>query len=52
MELARSFFTQVGSANRSATAGFTDQELATAHQVMSAITDAMDRFRPQLDATD
>jgi DNA-binding MarR family transcriptional regulator len=49
MELARSFFTHLGAANRAAIEGFTDQELATAHRVMSTLTMAMDHFRDQLD---
>jgi DNA-binding MarR family transcriptional regulator len=47
MELARSFFTHLGTANRAAIAGFTDQELETAHQVMSTLTTPMDHFRNQ-----
>jgi DNA-binding MarR family transcriptional regulator len=49
MELARSFFTHLGAANRAAIAAFTDQELHTAHQVMSTLTAAMEHFRTQLD---
>jgi DNA-binding MarR family transcriptional regulator len=49
MELARSFFKHLGAANRAAIEGFTDQELATAHRVMSTLTTAMDHFRDQLD---
>ncbi len=49
MELARSFFTHLGTANRAAIARFTDEELATAHQVMSTLTTSMDHFRNQLD---
>jgi DNA-binding MarR family transcriptional regulator len=52
MELARSFFTHLGAANRAAIAGFTDQELATAHQVMSTLAASMDHFREQLEETD
>jgi DNA-binding MarR family transcriptional regulator len=48
MELARNFFTHVDAANRAAIAGFTDQELETAHQVMSTLTTAMDHFHNQL----
>jgi DNA-binding MarR family transcriptional regulator len=49
MELARSFFTRLGAANRTAMAAFSDEDLATAHRVMSTLTDSMDHFRAQLD---
>jgi DNA-binding MarR family transcriptional regulator len=51
MELARSFFKHLGAANRAAMAGFTGQQLATAHEVMSTLTTSMDHFRDQLDET-
>jgi DNA-binding MarR family transcriptional regulator len=51
MELARSFFKHLGAANRAAMAGFTDQQPATAHEVMSTLTTSMDHFRDQLDET-
>lgn len=52
MELARSFFTHLGAANRAAIAEFTDQELATAHRVMSTLNASMDHFRARLEETD
>jgi DNA-binding MarR family transcriptional regulator len=52
MELVRSFSTHLDAANRAAIAGFTDQELATAHQVMSTLTSSMDHFRVRLEEAD
>ncbi|MCZ8379968.1 MarR family transcriptional regulator [Mycobacterium sp. CPCC 205372] len=48
MELARAFFTHLGAANRAALAGFSDDDLRTAHQVMHTLTQAMDHFRRRL----
>jgi DNA-binding MarR family transcriptional regulator len=48
MEVARSFFTHLGSSNRQAMASLTDSELATAHKVMKILTDAMDDFTYRL----
>jgi DNA-binding MarR family transcriptional regulator len=53
MEVARRFFVHVGAANRKALAGMSDQELASAHKVMQALTASMDQFSRQLlDADD
>jgi DNA-binding MarR family transcriptional regulator len=52
MELARSFFAHLGAANHAAIAEFTDQELATAHRVMSTLNASMDHFRARLEETD
>jgi len=51
LDVARSFFSHVGAANRAALRPFTDEQLETAHQVMSTLTTAMDHFRAQLEAT-
>ena len=48
MQIARDFFTHLGAANRTALAAFTDQQLATAHDVMKTLTTSMDHFRSQL----
>jgi DNA-binding MarR family transcriptional regulator len=50
MELARSFFVHLGAANRAALARFNEEQLTTAHEVMSTLSDAMDHFRSQLAA--
>ena len=52
MEVARTFFTHLGAANREAMAGLTDLELASAHQVIEALTRAMDDFSQRLPAAD
>ncbi|MET0473584.1 MAG: MarR family transcriptional regulator [Mycobacterium sp.] len=48
MEVARAFFTHLGAANRQAMANLTEQELATAHEVMTSLTNAMDHFKAEL----
>jgi DNA-binding MarR family transcriptional regulator len=48
MEVARTFFTHLGAANREAMSGLTDLELASAHKVMEALTGAMDDFSQRL----
>ena len=51
LELARSFFTHLGAANRAAMTDFTDHQLRTAHEVMSTLTTSMNHFRHQLEQT-
>jgi hypothetical protein len=51
MELAHSFFTLLGAANRVAMVRFTEDQLETAHQVMNTLTDTMDHFRTELTAS-
>ena len=44
MQVARTFFAQLGAANRQAMASLTDQELAAGHKVMTILTASMDDF--------
>jgi MarR family transcriptional regulator, organic hydroperoxide resistance regulator len=48
MEVARAFFTHLGTANREAMAGLTDLELASGHEVMEALTRGMNDFSQRL----
>lgn len=48
MEIARTFFTHVGAANRQAMANLTDQELAIAHKVLKTLTASLDHFGSRL----
>ena len=48
MYIARSFFSHLGAANRRALVGLSDQELAAAHKVMTALTASMDDFSTEL----
>lgn len=50
LDVARSFFSHLGAANRRALVGLSDQELAAAHKVMDALTAAMDEFSNELHA--
>ena len=51
MRVARGFFTPLAEQNRIALAGLSDAELRAAHRTFTALIDAMDAFRTQLDAT-
>lgn len=48
MEVARTFFSHLGAANREAMAGLTDMELASAHDVLEALTRGMNDFSQRL----
>jgi DNA-binding MarR family transcriptional regulator len=50
LELARSFFAPLGAHTRSAIVEFSNEDLATAHQVFDALTDGMRRFRDDIAA--
>ncbi|WP_423797257.1 MarR family winged helix-turn-helix transcriptional regulator [Mycolicibacterium tusciae] len=51
MRVARGFFTPLAEQNRIALAELSDAELRAAHRTFTALIDAMDAFRTQLDAT-
>lgn len=51
IHVARGFFTPLAEQTRIALAGFSDAELRAAHRTFTALIDAMDAFRAQLDAT-
>ena len=51
MHVARGFFTPLAEQTRIALAGLSDTELRAAHRTFTALIDAMDAFRNQLDAT-
>jgi DNA-binding MarR family transcriptional regulator len=50
MTVARAFFTPLASHTHEALAGLTDEDLAGAHRVFSAVLEAMHTFRADLDA--
>lgn len=52
MTLARSFFTPLGAALRSALAGLSDRDLAAAHRVFSVMIEVMSTFEAQRIAPD
>ncbi len=51
MHVARGFFTPLAEQTRIALAGLSDADLRAAHRTFTALIDAMDAFRAQLDAT-
>ncbi len=51
MDVARGFFTPLAEQTRLALAGLSDADLRAAHRTFTALIDAMDAFRAQLDAT-
>ncbi|MFI5506722.1 MarR family winged helix-turn-helix transcriptional regulator [Mycobacterium sp. NPDC051804] len=51
MDVARGFFTPLAEQTRLALAGLSDADLHAAHRTFTALIDAMDAFRTQLDAT-
>jgi DNA-binding MarR family transcriptional regulator len=50
LELARSFFTPLGSHTRDAIAGFSNSDLATAHRVFHGLIDGMRAFSDNIAA--
>lgn len=50
MHVARGFFTPLAEQTRIALGGLSDAELRAAHRTFTALIDAMDAFRAQLDA--
>jgi DNA-binding MarR family transcriptional regulator len=51
MNVARGFFTPLAEQTRIAMAGLSDADLRAAHRTFTALIDALDAFRSQLDAT-
>jgi len=51
MDVARGFFTPLAEQTRLALKGISDADLRAAHRTFTALIDAMDAFRVQLDAT-
>jgi DNA-binding MarR family transcriptional regulator len=51
MDVARGFFTPLAEQTRRALADLSDDDLHAAHRTFTAVIDAMDAFRVQLDAT-
>jgi DNA-binding MarR family transcriptional regulator len=51
MDVARGFFTPLAEQTRIALAGLPESDLRAAHRTFTALTDAMQAFRAQLDAT-
>jgi DNA-binding MarR family transcriptional regulator len=51
MHVARGFFTPLAEQTRIALARLSDAELRAAHRTFTALVDAMDAFRAQLEAT-
>lgn len=48
MEVARAFFGPLGALTRSALSGVEDEDLATAHHVLTALTDAVRGYEAEL----
>jgi hypothetical protein len=51
MDVARGFFTPLAEQTRIALAGLPESDLRAAHRTFTALIDAMQAFRAQLEAT-